>query len=468
MNKNLDLLTALKNLCKFSFPIICAAIINILPIIVSIWILSRLGKDHLAAAGIAAPTFFTIMTVFMMGFYAVGIKIGHNFGKAQKDPKYNDQVGSWVINGLALAAVLLIPAILVLFSIPSMLLFFRQDPHLVELSKPFFYYGALAIIPKMAKSVLNQYFVSVKHPKVSLYSSFITLPFIITLSYALILGKWGLPKLEMGGINCAAFIIDLFVVTATVLIIIFAKWSKQYNVFSKPLGFDYKRCIELFQLGWPISIQVGGELAAMTAMAYLLGTFGASALAAGQIVQQYILIFVMLSMGLGQGVAILISHAHGSDSLHEINTITTAGCIMIFLTSIIFAIGLLIFPKELVDIYLDIDYSVHNKLVDLAVYFMMIASLYITFDGIRGILTSSLRGIQDSKQPMRIGIIGLWLIGIPIAYISGITLHGGPVALRFGFVSGVAVATIILFFRYKKQLVLRNTKTKNKQLKTNN
>ena len=382
-----------------------------------------------------------------MGFYAVGIKIGSSIGKDKKN-----EIGPWVINGLVIALILAIPAVLILINIPALFLLIGQKPHLVNLAKPFFYYGALAIIPMLANTVFNQYFTGIGRPKIAFFVSLITVPLTVVLSYGFILGKWGLPQLAIGGINLAAFIVDGLVMIAVIFIILFAKWSKEYNVFSKPLGINYKSCLELFQLGWPISIQVGGELAAMAAIAYLLGILGADALAATQIVQQYILIFVMISMGLSQGVSILISQAHGKKNQEEVKTITIAGCIIIIIISIIFACGLLIFPKDLVDFYLNIGHSVHNKLVDLAVYFMMIAALYILFDGIRGILTAALRGLQDSQVPMRVGIACLWLIGLPIAYLAGYPLHGGPIALRFGFVSGVAVAMIIMTFRYNKKI----------------
>ena len=454
MHNNTNILSSIKNISKFSFPVICNSLVNILPTLASMWILARLGKDHLAAAGIASPTFFTILTICLTGFFAVGIKISYSIGKNKKNinKQNHEQVGHWVINGIILALIIAIPAVIVLLSAPSFLLLCGQKPHLVNLTKPFFYYGALAIIPMLINSALSQYFISTGHSKIILFISLITLPLIIALSYGLILGKWGLPQLAMGGINLASFIIDILITIIGVLIIIFAKWSKKNQVFVRPFGVSYKKCIELFQLGWPISIQVGGELAAMTVIAYLIGSFGSSALAAAQILTQYVLIFVMISMGLSQGVSVLISHAHGNDKLEEVKNITLAGFIIIIAIAILFSIIFFTFPRYLVDLYLNIKHSEHNQVEYFAIYFMKIAALYIIFDGIRGVLTASLRGLQDSKIPMRVGLFCLWLVGIPCAYIAGFALNGGPIALRFGFVAGVASATVIMLIRYKKRI----------------
>jgi len=55
-----------------------------------------------------------------------------------------------------------------------------------------------------------------------------------------------------------------------------------------------------FSLGFPIGIQFGAELAAMTVATYFMGYFGVIALAASQIVSQYSLIVVMVTLGLSQ------------------------------------------------------------------------------------------------------------------------------------------------------------------------
>jgi multidrug resistance protein, MATE family len=437
-----------KKLFVFSLPIILSTVINILPTLVSIWILARLGKDQLAAAGIATPTFYMIITLFVTGFSAIGIKIGHSFGKN----KCHDEIGQWVRNGLFLAVLLSIPAVVILLNVHFLLLWLGQKPHLVHIAEPFFSYGALAIIAMLINSTLNQYFCGVGHPKIGLFMSLITLPLIVALSYVLVLGRIGFPQLGLGGINCAAFIVDSVVALCAVGIILFAKWSKPYKVFSLPLGINYHRCSELFKLGWPISIQFSGELSSMTAVAYLLGLFGVSALAAAQIVGQYALLFVMISIGLSQAVSILVSQAHGQNNVSHVKQLTISGIIITAVIACVFAIVFLVFPKTLVDFYLKSDHPAHAGLVHIAIYFMMIAALYISFDGVRNMFTATLRGLQDPKVPMQIGVGCLWLIGFPCAYIAGIALHGGPILLRLCYVIGVIVATVWLAYRCNKTI----------------
>ena len=134
-----------KKLLLFSLPMVANSLLGILPSLASLWILSRLGKDQLAAAGIATPTFYTVLTVFITGFYAVGIKVGYCFGQ----DKNNVDIGDWVRHGFVMALFLSVPAVLILLNVYHVLLWFGQDPHLVTIAKPYFMYGAFGMIIMM-------------------------------------------------------------------------------------------------------------------------------------------------------------------------------------------------------------------------------------------------------------------------------------------------------------------------------
>ena len=446
MNKTLKICS--KKLIVFALPIISNNLINILQTLVPIWVLARLGKTQLAAAAIASPTYYTIITIFITGFSAVGIKVGYSFGRNQN----TIEIEKWVKNGLWLALALSIIAMIILFNAHFLLLAFGQQPELVFLSKSFFFYAAFGIIPMLIITVLDQYFCGIRHPKIAFILSILTLVPGIFLAYLLILGRVGLPQLGLGGITLAAFIIDSIVMCCAIGIAIYAPWSRPYRVFSIPFHFDYRRCIALFKLGWPISLQVSGELSALTMGAYLLGWFGNSALAAAQVTQQYVLIFVMISMGLSQSLSILVSHAYGEIDLKQIKQLTKAALMMIIIVAVFFALGFLTIPKSLVHWYLRVDNFEHIRLTYYAVHFMWIAAIYLIFEGVRNIFTAALRGLQDSKLPMQIGIFCLWLIGLPSAYISGFVFNGGPIAFRAYFTLGVIVGAIWLAYRYIKKL----------------
>ena len=140
--KKITIYQAVKMVWSFSLPIMLNSLLAILPSIGSIWILARLGKDQLAAAGLATPTFYTILTLFVSGFYAVGIKVGHSFGKDNN----NSDIGMWVANGFMLAIILTIPAIVILLNIHILLIHLGQKPHLIAIAEPFFFLRCISHI----------------------------------------------------------------------------------------------------------------------------------------------------------------------------------------------------------------------------------------------------------------------------------------------------------------------------------
>jgi len=440
----------LKRVTLFSLPLIANMLIGFFPSLCSMWFLAFLGKDQLAAAGLATTSFYTVLTLFITGFSAVGIKVGHSLGSNKKE-----EVSYWVRNGFLLAILFSIPAGIILLSLPHVLLWMGQKPHLIAIATPFFQFGALAMIMILLNTAINQYFSGIGHPKIAFTLSIITLPLIVAVSYVLVLGKFGFHMYGLGGINLASFIIDSLVFLLGILILLFAKWSKPYQVFSSLKGVSWARCKELFSLGWPISLQVSGELLAMTVLIYLIGLFGVSALAAGQVVGQFTMLFVMTTIGLSTGVSILVSHSVGANRIIQMQKTSQAGLFLILMIAIVFAACFLFMPERLIDLYLDIKHPTHSMVVILGKQFMEVAAVYIIFDGIRNVMTSTLRGMQDAKIPMRIGLLSMWVMGIPLAALFGFVYPHGPVALRWGFTIAIILGTIWLWIRYDHQIKKR-------------
>ncbi len=440
----------IKRVGLFSLPMVANSLMGIFPSLCSMWFLSRLGKDQLAAAGLASISFYTVVTFFVTGFYAVGIKVGHSMGqRSQKDVSY------WVRNGLLLAILLSVPAIIILLALPYFLLAMGQAPHLVEIARPYLQFGALAIITMLLNTAIEQYFSGIGHPRIAFMMSVITLPLIVGLSYFLVLGKYGFHQYGLGGINLASFIVDSLVCAFGILMMLFAKWSKPYRILSSWEGITFARCKSLFSLGWPISLQISGELLALSLLTYLLGLFGVSALAASQVVGQFTLIFVMITIGLSQAVSILVSQSMGAKQLIQAHKTSQAGMLIILTVSIVFALIFLLMPEKLIDLYLDIKHPSHGMVVILGVKFLEIAAIYGLFDGMRKVMTSTLRGLHDAKIPMKIGLISLWVLGLPMGALLGFVYPHGPVAMRWGFTIGVMLGTIWLWVRYEKQMKVR-------------
>jgi MATE family multidrug resistance protein len=121
--------------------------------------------------------------------------------------------------------------------------------------------------------------------------------------------------------------------------------------------------------------------------------------------------------------------------------------ILFIIVSILFGL----FPQQLVTFYVA-PTSLTPQLLYLATLFFIISIFGLFFDGIRHLISGALRGLHDSKAPMRIGILSLWLISLPLCYLVGFTFHLGPIGLRVAFITGFIVAAILLWRRMQQTI----------------
>ncbi|MDT9151137.1 MATE family efflux transporter, partial [Escherichia coli] len=56
---------------------------------------------------------------------------------------------------------------------------------------------------------------------------------------------------------------------------------------------------------------------------------------------------------------------------------------------------------------------------------LLIAAVLQIFDASQNIGNGILRGTGDTAGPLRISLLGYWLIGLPLAYLLGVTANYG-------------------------------------------
>lgn len=415
MNNSISANSLTKNILKlttFALPLSTSALINMVASFAAMFMVAKLGEQELAAAALAVATFITTTMLFPI-FYAVGILISHYRGQG----KSTAEIGELVKNGFWLATLCAICTGILLWNASHILLLFGQNPQLVALTQSYFHYAALAMVPMLIGAVIYQFYTGIGYPRFPMIASMISMPAIVVLSYGFILGKLGLPKLALAGVTCSTFIVSSTISVCILIYMFFNKNIKKYQIFSGAFLPNWRLCKNIFFLGLPIGIQFGGELSAMTVCTYLMGYFGVAALAASQIVSQYIMLVIMIVLGLSQALSILISEAYGKKDGALIKQYLLSSLIILSIIFIFIAILFLFTPEYLIDVFNKDTNPGHAYITHLAIIFFAIAIITLFADSARNLFSGALRGLQDSKSPMKTGIICLWLISLPLAYV---------------------------------------------------
>ena len=431
-----------RQLLRFALPIIGTQMINVIVPFIGFIFVARIGKNELAAAGLATSTFITIFVCGNGSLNAIGILISHQ----------NQQHATRAVRALFWAGTLwslLLGCLLcgALWHIQSLLVLFGQDPNLIQITIPYFEFARFCIIPMLLTNAINQFYIGIGQPRVSLIVSLIVAPFTIVLSYGLILGRFGLPRLELSGLILATLITGVL----SVLILVCRLYHRQYRPFqliALPSRKELAVVKKIIQLGLPISVQSGAELIAITITTYFMGWFGADALSAAQIVNQYIVIAVMVYIGLSQAVAILSSKAFATQDFRQIKQYTVSAIGIMSLVFVVIACVFVLWPSPLIELFLDKLNPSHDHILALGRLFFIIAIATNYIDSIRFVFSGAYRGLHDSKKPMIVNIICLWAITITSSYVLGEMTPLGPAGIRIGIGLGIACAAVYLMWDF--------------------
>lgn len=440
-------LSAIRQVFHYALPICASFLTNFIASFFAILFLGRLGKIQLAAASLAIPTFLCVMTLCATVFFAVSIVVSHQ----HQSKKADTEIGKILLDSSVLALIISIPAMLLMWNGDELLLLMRQKPELIAIATPYLHLAALSMVPNLFGSAVSQFHIGIGRPKFPFYNGLLRIIPTIALSYAFTLGKWGCPQLGLAGVMLGTVIPLYANLFGIILYLYFAKSLSSYDFFNRKYSVNWSQCWKIFKLGFPIGLQFGGELSAMAFANYMLGWFGVSALAAMQVISQYNKLLIMITLGISQAISVLVSRAHADDNYLLANKYINAGASLIGIEFILVVIGFSLFYNPMIKLFLP-----HKSLTSITYHyaklFLFISAIILVLDGLRNVYIGALRGFKDAKTPMKIGVGCLWFISIPLCYVIGFTMHGGPIALRAAYGIGFLVAVTLLMYRLNTRI----------------
>ncbi|ENM5772028.1 hypothetical protein V4V48_003790 [Vibrio mimicus] len=430
-----------KKLIKFSTPICLISLLSMSVSFIAMLFVAQVGKEELAAAALANVGYMVVMTFSTTSLYSISILVGATSG---------NMVQNHIIirNGIWSALFLGLISSVILWWAPAILRLFRQDELLVSKTIDYFHFMSVSIIPILLTMIQSQYYIGVRRTNFSSYLSLIRIPFTLVLSYIFILGKYHAPRMGLAGVSFSVLIVEsVFCLSLYgVRYIYFRRQVSTQECKTDFLSLDIIK--KILKIGIPIGLQFSGELAAMTLALYMMGFFGVIALAASQIVSQYSMLMVMITLGLSQGVAVLVSESVENNDYHSVMRYRISAIKVILSLSLIFFMMFFFFSDWLITPFMK---NPNELLMDLGSKLFTVVAFAMPIDAFRNIISGYFRGLKDSMTPMRVGLFSLWFISLPLSYCLAFGLRQGPVGLRVGFAIGILVASVMTWFKVIKK-----------------
>jgi MATE family multidrug resistance protein len=398
----------------------------------------HLGGSALAAAGLGAGLYYTLVMVCQGVLTAVAPLAAHAIGAGD-----NSAAGRVAAAGMALAMLLAFPVLGLLTVAPHALVLLGYDPALAANIAHYLSairWGSPAFLAFVVLRAMLSATVRVRPVMVVLLFG---VPANAALNWALIFGHLGLLALGLVGSGCSTAIVQWLMLLGLAGYMLMVPPAGA-RLFSGRLRGELGRII---RVGLPISGLLGLEIGVFNTTGVLMGLFGADALGAHQLAINFASLTFMVPLGIAQATTVRLALQLGAGQSAAARdagflAVASGGALML-----VPCVVMLASPRMIVGLYLDLASPGNQGTAAIAVQLLAVAALFQVFGGIQVIAAGALCGYRDTAVPMLMAAFGYWGAGFAGGWVLAFPLGYGAVGLWYGLALGLAVVALLLTLR---------------------
>lgn len=420
-----------KNL-SLAFPVMIGQVGHIMVMVADTMMVGRVGVIPLAAATFAS-TIFNVLMIF-----GVGVSFAITPLVAASDPKDQSRLMRYLQNGIVLNMLLAVLLVLVGLVAAQFLGFFGQETEVAIMAKPYLLVISISLLPLMYFQSYRQYAEGLSDTFNPMWVSVFSNALNVLLNYLLIYGALGFPEMGLLGAGYATLI-------ARVVMAILMHWS----IRTKLYGFSWEITLDvmkrMLRIGVPSGMQFVFEIGAFAMAAVMVGWISAEAQAAHQIAVSMAALTYMAASGLGTAGTIRVGNQVGLKNIQNLKLAGYSVMLSVILFMACTGVIFVIFRHSLVSLFIE-DATVKT----LAASLLIIAAAFQISDGMQAAGLGVLRGLTDVKIPTIVTFISYWMVAMPLGYILGFIFDLGVYGVWYGLLSGLTLAAIMHFLRFRK------------------
>lgn len=412
--------------------------------------MGRMGTDVLAAGGLAAIIYLSIMITNSGLVIGVSPLLAEAFGAGQK--RRIEQIAR---QGLWLALLVSIPMMIITGHLDSWMINSGQTETTIKLVNTYLDIMLWGLFPSAGFAALRATVSALSQARPVMIIVVSGTAFNVVWNYILGFGKFGFPEMGLAGLALASVLALWGMFIALSIYVICNSNLKQYRIFQQLHRLNPRVLWELVWIGVPIGIFSGLETGFFMVITFWMGTLGTEILAAHQVVFQTTVVVFMVPLGISYATTVRVGQWLGRRDLAGIKQ---AALVSISVTTIFMAgvsLTFLVFPKQIIGIYLDVNNPDNATLVTLALPLIIIAGIAQVLDGFQKAVYGSLQGLQDTQVPMMLNVLGYWGVGLSVGYFLGFYLHQGGVGLWIGQSVAIAVVAGLFMWRLRRLILTR-------------
>ncbi len=401
------------------------------------------GVTELAAVVIASSSFFVVFILGSGCAPAVKPLVAARLGAGDETQVRRDtRMGLWlsILYGVASYP-------LFWWSEP-ILLALGQQPEVAALGQDFLRVAGLGMIPALLVMALKSYLAALSRTQMVLWVTMAALALNVAVNWFLIFGNGGAPELGVVGAAIASLSVQILSFVLLALYAGFLPDLRRFRLWQRFWRADWVALRRVFRLGWPIGVTGLAESGLFQASALMMGWIGTVELAAHGIAMQAAALAFMVHLGLSNAITVRTGYFDGAGDGVALRDGALVGIGLSLIIGMVMVAGFLIYPAQIVAIFLDMTQPESAQIVAFGTILMALAALFLIMDAMQVIALGLLRGVQDTRVPMWLAAVSYWGIGIPCSYVLAFPLGLGGVGLWLGLVVGLLFAASLLMARF--------------------
>jgi MATE family multidrug resistance protein len=402
-------------------------------------LLGGLGRDALAAGGLAVAIFSTL-TMVLHGFVSsIGILVAH----AQGGQKFG-AIPPILRAGFLLATLAAAPLMVMLWWIEPLLAAIGEPPALAQAVAHYDRILMFGVLPSLWLAAQRSYLTAMHRPRVVMIISVCALLLNGFLNYGLMHGAWGLPAMGYLGSATATMLVLWGMFAATTMCM--RKDERRAAVRGAP---DRAVIKELSTLGWPIAGTYAVEVLLFTVGALMIGVLGPTALAAHQVAISVASTTFMVPLSASQAANVRVGYHMGAHQPVAARQAGHAAFVLGVGFMAVMAVIMLVAPHEIARLFnLDPGNAGDADVIEVVVGLLAISAAFQVVDGAQTIAAGALRGYKDTRIPLALAGFGDWGVGFPVAWVLGFPAGLGARGIWWGLAAGLAVTAVALGWRF--------------------
>jgi putative MATE family efflux protein len=262
------------------------------------------------------------------------------------------------------------------------------------------------------------------------------------LNWILIFGHLGFPALGFRGSAIATIAAQLVGATLAVWYIL-SPGSRFPVRLRERIRFDRQLLGRIIGIGLPSTAESFFWQAGTIILLVLINSFGTIAGAAHQLGLQAEGLSYMPAAGFGIAAMAFVGQSLGARNIRLAERYVKEITIWVALLTVVTASMLFFLPRGVMRLL-----TRDNDVIALGARYLMLMACAQIPQQIGGVLNGTLRGAGDTRTPMFIAAIGIWVIRLPLAFLLSRTFHLGIVGVWWAMTLDLFVRFIIVIWRF--------------------